>query len=116
MELAAELKEARNRVSELESRWESFFTQATHAPEEPQVAVIMQFLKPRIISFLESRPDYEFNLGAVASALNAKENSVGPYLSDLAKEGKIERRGRGLYGALRPGHTEDNELALAAAE
>ena len=38
----------------------------------------------------------------VAKALDANENSVGPYLSELAKEGKIEKRDRGLYGALRP--------------
>lgn len=37
----------------------------------------------------------------VAASLKAKENSVGPYLSDLVKEGKIERRERGFYGALK---------------
>jgi hypothetical protein len=98
MELAVELKEARNRLAELESRWESFFSR--HG--ENVVAVPVQNLKPRIIQFLEARPDMSFNLTSVASALGANENSVGPYLSDLAKEEKIERRDRGLYGALRP--------------
>lgn len=91
MELAADLKEARRKVAELESRWEAFFSQAPAAPMN---------LKPRIIQFLEARPDVAFSTATVSEALEAKENSVGPYLSDLAKEGKIERRGRGLYGAV----------------
>jgi hypothetical protein len=99
MELASELKEARNRVAELESRWESFFSQnvVVHVAT-PQLGSMN--LKPRIIQFLEERPAQSFNLASVAKALDAKENSVGPYLSVLTNERKIERRGHGLYGAL----------------
>ena len=98
MELANELKEARNRVAELESRWESFFSQ--NIVVNVAAAPGSLNLKPRIIQFLEERPDHSFNLASVAKALDAKENSVGPYLSVLTNEGKIERRGHGLYGAL----------------
>jgi len=98
MELAIELKEARSRVAELESRWESFFSRSA----ENVVFIPVQNLKPRIIQFLEANRDFSYNTAAVAKALEANENSVGPYLSDLTAEGKIERRDRGLYGALRP--------------
>ena len=94
MELAVQLKQARNRVIELESRWESFFAQS---PAAVQPAAIS--LRQRIVQFLEARPDISYSTASVAQALNAKENSVGPYLSDMAKEGTIERRGRGLYGS-----------------
>jgi hypothetical protein len=97
-ELLAKLKDARSKVAELESRWESFFTR----PEASVVFVPMLNLKPRIIQLLESRPDFSFDTATVAKALDANVNSVGPYLSDLTGEGKIERRDRGLYGALRP--------------
>jgi hypothetical protein len=96
-ELLMELKDARSRVTELESRWESFFTH----PEGNVIMVPVLNLKPRIIQLLESRPDFSFDTANVAKALDANINSVGPYLSDLTGEGKIERRGRGLYGALR---------------
>ena len=100
MELANELKDARSRVTELEARWEAFFSQnvTVHVGSSAPVSV---YLKPRIVQFLEERPDFSFTTAAVAKALSANENSVGPYLSDLTNEGKIARRGRGLYGALR---------------
>ena len=96
IELAQELRDARNRVAELEARWNAFFSQA-----QPVPVVTVQFLKPRIIKYLESNPKNSYTLAQVSVALSAKENSVGPYLAELVKDGKIERRGRGLYGALR---------------
>lgn len=105
IELAAELKEARSRVAELESRWNAFFMPSSAQETMPTPAFM--YLKPRIIAFLNERPDIAFNVASVSKALNASENSVGPYLSDLAKVGKIERRDRGLYGALRPKTAED---------
>jgi hypothetical protein len=105
MELAAELKEARSRVIHLESRWASFFSPSSPTTQSPATEIRVPgvvYLKPRIVAFLESRPDVAYTTATVAKALDAKENSVGPYLSDLAVAGKVERRGRGLYGALRP--------------
>ncbi len=113
MELASELKEARSRVAELESRWKSFFNQPSVQKPETDGPSVIQFLRPRIIEFLETRPDRAFAMAHIASSLNAKENSVGPYLSDLVKEGKIARRGRGLYGSLHPKGGDDDSLELA---
>lgn len=110
MDLAAELKEARSRVAELEARWASFFSQGLSAG---LVSAPTQHLKPRIIAFLAERPDLSFNMASIATALDAKENSVGPYLSDLAQDGKIERRGRGLYGALQSSERENSWLRAA---
>lgn len=98
MELASELQEARSRVSQLEARWVAFFTN-TNGDGGPDSGVSTQFLKPRIVTFLEERPTLSFNLATIAKGLNAKENSVGPYLSELAKDGKISRSGRGLYAS-----------------
>lgn len=97
MELASELKQARSRIADLESRWAAFFAQ-----REPNIVLVpVQNLKPRIVRFLEDKPEMAYTMADVSKALNANENSVGPYLSELAKDGKIEKRGRGLYGALR---------------
>lgn len=97
MELAAELKQARSRVADLEARWASFFLHG-----EPNIVMVpVQNLKPRIVQFLKDKPEMAYTMADVSKALNANENSVGPYLSELAKDGKIEKRGRGLYGALR---------------
>jgi hypothetical protein len=96
IELATELKEARLRLATLEERWESFFNTGIIVAPAPKLG-----LKPRIIQFLEERPDVSFNMATVARALDANENSVGPYLSELANDGKIEKRERGLYGAFR---------------
>ncbi len=56
-------------------------------------------LKPRIVQFLEELPELHFSLPSIAKALGANPNSLGPYLSELVQSGKVERRGRGLYGA-----------------
>lgn len=105
IELANELKEARSRVADLEARWNEFFTQQSAAL--PAV-VTMQFLKPRIIQYLEMNPRNSYTVSQVSEGLSAKENSVGPYLAELVKTGQIERRGRGLYGAL----SEDSDHAF----
>ena len=114
MELANELKEARSRVAVLESRWASFFSQAA-ATTATMVASSPVYLKPRIVKFLEDRPNLAFNMETVARALNANENSVGPYLSDLVKEGKIERRSRGFYAA-KAGPDPNDEYERAKEE
>lgn len=97
LELASELKETRERLAALEERWVSFFTADENAP----VPAPKLHLKPRIIQFLNEQPDQSFNMLTVARALNANENSVGPYLSELVNDGKIAKRDRGLYGALK---------------
>ncbi len=101
LELASALKDAREHVAKLETRWIAFFNLAP-PPAPPPPPAPVQNLKPRIVQFLEERPDVAYNMATVAKALDANENSVGPYLSELAKEGKIEKRERGLYGAKRP--------------
>lgn len=109
IELANELKEARSRVAELEARWNEFFThQAARAPVE----VAVQFLKPRIIQYLEANPKNSYSVSQVSESLSAKENSVGPYLAELVKAGLVERRGRGLYGALTKDAEDDGDLAF----
>jgi len=97
LELAQELKEARSRVEHLEAQWNAFFSQATNHASS---TVPVLFLKPRIVQYLEDNPKNSYTLAQVSAALAAKENSVGPYLAELAKTGQIEKRGRGLYGAL----------------
>ena len=57
-----------------------------------------------------------YTMADVSKALNANENSVGPYLSELAKDGKISKRGRGLYGAnVEPDPDDEYERAREAA-
>lgn len=96
--LACQIRGAREEVKKLESQWAALFTQADTAPaaETPP-------LQTRIIQFLDSRPNDVFSVSHVAGELSANENSVGPYLSKLVGEGKIARRGRGLYGTINSG-------------
>lgn len=102
IELAAELKQARTIVAEIEARWEALFTQGI----SNSILVLPRTLKPRIVQFLEEKPDMSYSMPEIANKLNAKGNSVGPYLSGLVMDGKIERRGRGLYGAVRQSETK----------
>jgi len=100
LSLAQDLREARDTLSHLEAMWAALFLPEEHlGPKAPK-------LKPRIIELLELHPDDNYTVASVSLRLKANEHSIGPYLSTLASEGKIERRGRGLYGALRDHHLE----------
>ena len=100
LSLAQELKDARKRVADLQTRWNLYF-----APEEPILAGLPQdtaqpTLQGRIIALLESKPDDTFTTASVTMLLDANPNSVGPLLSRAVADGKIARRGHGEYGAL----------------
>lgn len=102
-EIARELLATRQRLSQLEDRYAALFAN----PERASQPAPAMNLKARIIQFLAERPDLSYNMTTIATALGANENSVGPYLSELAREGKIEKRDRGLYGALREPESEE---------
>jgi hypothetical protein len=109
--VAADLKNARQYVAMLEAKWASFFTATT----QNSFALELPSLKIRIVDLLNSNPTESYSTGTVSSILQAKPNSVGPYLSDLVGEGKIERRNRGMYGALSNRQEGSQEESLTAA-
>ncbi len=103
LQLAQELKDAREQVRILEERWSALFRGIANGASSSFTgfAIEQMTLKEKIMRFLGEHSDETFSASQVAIRLNANLNSVGPYLSDLAGEHKIERRGRGLYGANR---------------
>jgi hypothetical protein len=112
LEVAAQLREARERVASLEAKWAAFFTPTT----QNSFPLELPPLKTRIVELLESDPTGAYSVATVTARLQANANSVGPYLSDLVGDGRIERRARGMYGALSAKHVEGGqEESLTAA-
>lgn len=111
LEVARQLKETRELVRQLEARWASFFS----ASQQSTLTLEVAPLKTRIVNLLSSRATDAFTIATISNLLEANPNSVGPYLSDLAAEGRIERRGRGMYGAKTLSDNGSQEEGLTAA-
>ncbi|HEY6764224.1 MAG TPA: hypothetical protein VI386_05585 [Candidatus Sulfotelmatobacter sp.] len=54
----------------------------------------------RVVDLLNSTPDKEFSAMDVWKKLGIKESYARPLLSRLVTDGRIEKRGRGAYGAV----------------
>jgi hypothetical protein len=112
LKLAQELKEAREKAAELQSRWNSYFALEDNLPIVSQQDMAQPTLQSRIIALLESKPDQTFTTAGVTMLLDANPNSVGPLLSRAVADGKIARRGHGEYGAVRVEDVGDDNKAL----
>lgn len=93
--LAQELEEARARCDALQERWNQMFT-VTVGPVRPHEPNMQQ----RIEEVLNGNPDRVFRAEDVANLMSAKASSVSSVLSRLVSEGRVEKHGRGSYGAL----------------
>jgi hypothetical protein len=63
----------------------------------------------RVLNLFNADPGKNFGAEEVWRKLNLKESYVRPLLSRLVKDGKIEKRGRGAYGALNGGKQKSLE-------
>jgi hypothetical protein len=103
LNLAQELKEAREKAATLQTRWNLYFAPGRSAIAVMPEEIVQPTLQGRIIALLDSKPDESFTTASVTTLLGANKNSVGPLLSRAVSDGKIERRSHGEYSALRKG-------------
>jgi hypothetical protein len=95
IEAATRLKAAREEVTRLEGELRRLVVPnaVVFLPPEPSTP-------SRVIELLGSNPSKNFSAQDVWSKLEIKESYARPLLSRLVTDGRIEKRGRGAYGAL----------------
>lgn len=96
IDVATRLKAAKERVVELEGELRRLVLSQTTAVNLTQSISTAS----RVMGLLNSDPGKDFSAADVWKKLNLKESYVRPLLSRLVKDGKVEKRSRGAYGAL----------------
>lgn len=97
IEVATKLKTARDEVT----RWENELRRLVLSQHTVAVALVPDVSTPsRVISLLNADPSRNFSAEDVWKKLGIKESYARPLLSRLVNSEKIEKRGRGAYGAL----------------
>ncbi len=106
--LASELKLARERVSQLERQLQAVVNGSSEAATilVGQVKTGLDALREensmtdRVINFLNYQPGMDFEFEEIYKNIHGQnEPYIRSLLSRLAKEGRIEKRGWGVYGA-----------------
>lgn len=97
IEVATKLKAARDQVVQLENELRRLVLSQHTVPVE---LVQETSVASRVLSFLNSDPSRDFGAEDVWKKLGIKESYARPLLSRLVNSGKIEKRGRGAYGAV----------------
>jgi hypothetical protein len=107
--LASELKLARERVSQLERQLQLLVagTSENHGRSVEQAEKAWgalreeQSMTDRVINFLNFQPGMAFEFDEIFPNVNGTNQAyIRSLLSRLAKEGRIEKRGWGKYGAV----------------
>ncbi len=103
-DLADRLLEARKVLSELEAQWEELFAKPSASPSQTpsEGASYVGSLADQIVVFLEGDPFVGHTADAVARSLKANRVSVSSILSRLVRNGRVAKRGYGVYGATLP--------------
>ena len=94
--MAEALIEAETQYLKLSAQWVALFS-ASGDEEDAARGTLAE----RIVNLLSGRFDETFTTPQVVATLNANPNSVGPILSRLVAERKIEKVGHGEYRAKR---------------
>jgi hypothetical protein len=96
IQIATQLKEAREEVTRLESELRKLVLSQT----TPVSLVVQQSTANRVVSMMNTEPTRDFGAEDVWKKLQIKESYARPLLSRLVTSGKIEKRGYGTYGAV----------------
>jgi len=97
IEVATKLKAARDQVVQ----WENELRKLVLSQHiVPAVLVEEVSTASRVIDLLNSNPTKNFSAQDVWKGLGIKESYARPLLSRMVNNAKIEKRGRGAYGAL----------------
>jgi hypothetical protein len=97
--LAYKIRDAKAALLQLEEQWNELFI-----PKSERAQTVRSdgsTLMNRVLEFLGKDETGTFSAFDIAANIRANRNSVGPMLSRLVAEGKIEKRGHGTYGAIR---------------
>jgi hypothetical protein len=95
IEVATRLKGAKDEVTRLEGELRRLVVPQTIASLTAAISI-----PTRVIGLLNSDPSKNFSAEEVWKKLDIKESYARPLLSRLVNDEKIEKRGRGAYGAL----------------
>lgn len=102
--IATKLKAAREQVAALETQLRLVVLEqgenGASAPRRRRQAGLSE-VATKVVKLFEENPQKDFSAEHVWNALGMEETYARPLLSRLAKGGSIEKRGRGLYGAVR---------------
>ncbi len=96
IEVATKLKAAKDEVT----RWEGELRKLVLSQTPPVNLAVSIGTSTRVIDLMNSEPSRNFTAQDVWKKLDIKESYARPLLSRLVNDGKIEKRGRGTYGAV----------------
>jgi hypothetical protein len=109
IDVATRLKAAKENVAAIEEELRSLIYPnfiPTSAKGSASAPMSTSF---RVLTLFNAEPGKNFGAEEVWKKLSLKESYVRPLLSRLVKDGKIEKRGRGAYGALNGGKQKSLE-------
>jgi hypothetical protein len=95
IEVATRLKAAKDEVTRLEGELRRLVVPQTLVSLASAVSI-----PTRVIGMLNAEPSRSFSAEDVWKKLGIKESYARPLLSRLVNDEKIEKRGRGFYGAV----------------
>jgi hypothetical protein len=99
IEVATKLKASRDEVVRLENELRRLVL-GNHTLSISTVVMPDVSTPNRVIELLNATPEKDFSAMDVWKKLAIKESYARPLLSRLVNDGKIEKRGRGAYGAV----------------
>jgi hypothetical protein len=96
IEVATRIKTAQEELARLEGELRKLVFSQT-----PPVSLVESIgASSRVVGLMNSDPSRSFSAEDVWRKLDIKESYARPLLSRLVNDGKIEKRGRGAYGAI----------------
>jgi hypothetical protein len=95
IEVATRLKAAKEDVTRLEGELRRLVVPQTVVSLTAGISI-----PTRVIGMMNAEPSRDFGAEDVWKKLQIKESYARPLLSRLVADNKIEKRGRGMYGAL----------------
>jgi hypothetical protein len=102
LKLAARIVELKNNLASAEEEWERLFTTGVPVSASPKVRVISEDSGvSRILALMNASPEKGFEAKTIATDLDIPIATTRTSLSKLVYKGRVEKRGPGLYGAVR---------------
>ena len=105
LKLAAKIVDVKRELEQLQASWDALFPDAERAneitPAKSERKVRSGSGVSRILSMLAESPESTFEALPLANFLGIPLGTTRTILSKLVKKGLIEKRGAGLYGAVR---------------
>jgi hypothetical protein len=112
LDLAAKLEAAKEAVERLQAEWDKLFPDTFELATPQDRSPRPESAISKTLDFINANPDKEFNAVSLAATLELPAPSMRTNLAKLFKDGKLNKRGDGLYRSLQS--TLEDEAATAA--